>query len=332
MQEQLTQLVSLMLLTTMAGLILLALLAAITIRIALRPLRSIAAIASRVASQPLDQVEVEITERVPAAQAHPLTETGLVGASLNKLLDHVNVSLAARQKNEELMRRFVADASHELLTPLASIRGYSELSLKMLSHQDELSVSLASTVTSLERIPAQSLRMTRLVEDLLLLARLDDGTELVCSIIDLGQIGMESVSDACAAGQDHRWRVDVPNEPVSTIGDSGRIHQVIANLLSNALSHTPAGTDISLVARTEGKIAVLQVHDNGPGIHPLLREELVSRFARGDSSRTRQTGGSGLGLSIVKAIVEGHSGNIEVSSKPGDTRFTVRFPIVPDEG
>jgi two-component system OmpR family sensor kinase len=273
---------------------------------------------------------VSITERVPASESDPRTETGLVGASLNKLLDHVNTSLAARQKNEEKMRRFVADASHELRTPLASIRGYSELSLKALRQASADTggpSAIESTTSSLERIQAQSLRMTRLVEDLLLLARLDEGRELVYGTVDVTQLALESLSDARPTAADHHWVIDVPDEPVTIIGDAGRMHQVVGNLLANARTHTPAGTTITLKVSREGGDAVLRVHDDGPGIDPAVREELFARFARGDSSRARQTGGTGLGLAIAKAIVEGHGGEISVESEPGDTTFSVRIPF-----
>lgn len=322
-QSTLTQLLTVITLATLGGLILLALTTMVTIRYSLRPLRAVAGTATRVANQPLDRGEVEITERVPASEADPRTETGIVGASLNKLLDHVNDSLAARQRNEELMRKFVADASHELRTPLASIRGYSELSLRALRQ----GVDAGGTETALERIQAQSLRMTRLVEDLLLLARLDEGQELVHSTVDLTQLALEGVSDARPTGPDHVWHIDVPDEPVTMLGDAGRLHQVIANLLANARTHTPPGTEITLGVAKEGSEAVIRVHDDGPGIDPDVRDELFARFARGDSSRARQTGGTGLGLAIVKAIVEGHRGTISVESEPGDTTFTVRFPI-----
>ncbi|MFK4761351.1 sensor histidine kinase [Microbacterium sp. ZW T5_45] len=327
-QNQLTQLLTVIVLATIGGLILLALTTAITIRVSLRPLRAIAGTAMRVANQPLDRGEVEITERIPDAQADPRTETGLVGASLNKLLDHVNTSLSARQKNEERMRQFVADASHELRTPLASIRGYSELSLRALSQQQG-PAAIEGTTTSLERIQAQSLRMTRLVEDLLLLARLDEGRELVYGTIDLAQLALESVSDARPTAPEHGWDIEVPDEPVVIVGDAGRMHQVVTNLLANARTHTPAGTQITLSVAKEGSDAVLRVHDDGPGIDPAVRDELFARFARGDSSRARQTGGTGLGLAIAKAIVEGHHGRIEVASTPGDTTFTVRIPVNP---
>lgn len=331
-QNQLAQLLTVIALATVGGLILLALTTAITIRVSLRPLRAVAATATRVANQQLDRGEVTITERVPASEADPRTETGLVGASLNTLLDHVNTSLAARQKNEERMRRFVADASHELRTPLASIRGYSELSLRALrqpASDGKAPEAIESTTSSLERIQAQSLRMTRLVEDLLLLARLDEGRELIHGSVDLAQLALEGLSDARPTAVDHHWMIDVPDEPVVIIGDAGRLHQVVANLLANARTHTPAGTTITLRVAREGDDAVLRVHDDGPGIDPAVREELFARFARGDSSRARQTGGTGLGLAIVKAIVEGHGGAISVDSRPGDTTFTVRIPRSP---
>jgi two-component system OmpR family sensor kinase len=331
-QNQLTQLLTVIALATIGGLILLALTTAITIRVSLRPLRAVARTATRVANQQLDRGEVIITERVPASEADPRTETGLVGASLNKLLDHVNTSLAARQKNEEQMRRFVADASHELRTPLASIRGYSELSLRALRQNPagaDTPDAIESTTSSLERIQAQSLRMTRLVEDLLLLARLDEGRELVYGTVDLTQLALEGLSDARPTAADHHWVIDVPDEPVSIVGDAGRMHQVVANLLANARTHTPGGTTITLSVSQEGSEAVLRVHDDGPGIDPALREELFARFARGDSSRARQTGGTGLGLAIVKAIVDGHGGTITATSEPGDTTFLVRLPLTP---
>lgn len=321
-QSSIAQLFTVITLATLGGLILLALTTAITIRVSLRPLRAVAGTATRVANQPLDRGEVSITERVPASEADPRTETGMVGAALNTLLDHVNDSLASRQKNEERMRRFVADASHELRTPLASIRGYSELSLR----DRELP---ATAHTALERIQAQSLRMTTLVEDLLLLARLDEGQELVHGTVDLTQLALEGLTDARPTAPGHHWIIDVPEEPVVMLGDAGRLHQVVANLLANARTHTPEGTTITLSVAKEGDEAVIRVHDDGPGIDPQVRDELFARFARGDSSRARQTGGTGLGLAIAKAIVEGHNGTISVDSVPGDTTFTVTFPLTP---
>ena len=335
-EAQITTLFSVIAITTIGGLILLALSTAITIRLALRPLREVAATANRVANQPLDRGDVSITERVPAAEADPRTETGLVGAALNTLLDHVDASLAVRQRNEERMRQFVADASHELRTPLSSIRGYSELSLRALDRSAlEEDPATASAHTALERIQAQSLRMTSLVEDLLLLARLEEGRELTLSTVDLSRLAIEGVEDARPTAMDHEWSIDVPEEPVEIIGDTGRLQQVVANLLANARTHTPAGTHIAIEVAEEGSQAVLRVRDDGPGIDPAVRDELFSRFARGDRSRNRATGGSGLGLSITKAIVEGHGGTIAVQSEPGATLFTVRLPhtpALPDQG
>lgn len=321
-QSTMAQLLTVITLATLGGLILLALTTAITIRVSLRPLRAVAGTATRVANQPLDRGEVTISERVPDAEADPRTETGMVGAALNRLLDHVNDSLASRQKNEERMRRFVADASHELRTPLASIRGYSELSLRDRALPE-------TAQTALERIQAQSLRMTRLVEDLLLLARLDEGQELVHGTVDLTRLALEGLTDARPTAPAHHWIIDVPEEPVIMLGDAGRLHQVVANLLANARTHTPEGTTITLSVAKEGDEAVIRVHDDGPGIDPEVRDELFARFARGDTSRARQTGGTGLGLAIAKAIVEGHNGEIAVESAPGDTTFTVRFPLTP---
>lgn len=329
-EAQITTLFSMIALTTIGGLILLALSTAITIRVALRPLREVAATANRVANQPLDRGDVSITERVPAAEADPRTETGLVGAALNTLLDHVDASLAVRQRNEERMRQFVADASHELRTPLSSIRGYSELSLRALSSSKAAeNPATASAHTALERIQAQSLRMTSLVEDLLLLARLEEGRELSLSVVDLSRLAIEGVEDARPTAPEHVWAIDVPGEPVELMGDLGRLQQVVANLLANARTHTPAGTRITVEVAEEGDDAVLRVRDDGPGIDPGVRDELFSRFARGDRSRNRATGGSGLGLSITKAIVEGHGGTVSVQSEPGATEFTVRLPRVP---
>ena len=331
-QRTLGSLFTVIALATLGGLLLLALTTALTISMGLRPLRAVAATATRVAGQPLDRGEVSITERVPDYEADPRTEVGRVGAALNTLLDHVDSSLAARQRNEERMRRFVADASHELRTPLASIRGYSELSLKAIrqaeqADADQSARTLENTTSALERIQAQSLRMTRLVEDLLLLARLDEGRELVSREVDLAQLAVEALTDAQPTAPDHAWELDVPEEPVMLMGDAGRLHQVLANLLANARTHTPAGTTITLSLAVESGTAVLRVHDDGPGIDPQVRDELFARFARGDASRARQTGGTGLGLAIAKAIVEGHGGTIDVTSAPGDTTFTVRLPL-----
>ena len=312
-------------LLTLGGLLLLAAATAWTIRAGLAPLRSIAKTAERVSRLPLDQGEVSISERVPAREADPRTEVGRVGEALNTLLDHVDESLDARERNEARMRRFVADASHELRTPLASIRGYSELSLRALGQSHD-PLTLETTEASLDRIQAQSLRMTALVEDLLLLARLGEGQELVYGSVDLSRLAIEAVGDARPAGPEHSWVLDVGEEPVMIAGDAGRLHQVAANLLANARTHTPPGTTVTVSVQRDGSDAVLLVHDDGPGIDTAISAELFERFSRADRSRARQTGGTGLGLSIVRAIVEAHHGSITVTSEPGDTTFEVRLP------
>lgn len=325
----LTQMLTTIALLTLGGLLLLAAATAWTIRAGLAPLRSVADTAARVSKLPLDQGEVTISERVPPRESDPRTEVGRVGEALNTLLDHVDESLDARERNEARMRRFVADASHELRTPLASIRGYSELSLRALSQSHD-PLTLETTESSLDRIQAQSLRMTTLVEDLLLLARLDEGQELVYGTVDLSRLAIEAVGDARPAGPEHNWVIDIGEEPVTIAGDTGRLHQVAANLLANARTHTPAGTTVTVSVATDGTDAVLRVHDDGPGVDPAISAELFERFSRADRSRARQTGGTGLGLSIVRAIVEAHAGSITVESVPGDTTFEVRLPKRPE--
>ncbi|RKS93643.1 two-component system OmpR family sensor kinase [Microbacterium sp. AG790] len=325
-------------LVTTGGLLLLAAVIALVIRYSLRPLRAVAATATRVAGQPLDSGDVTISERVPASEADATDEIGRVGAALNTLLDHVDASLAARQRNEERMRSFVADASHELRTPLAAIRGYSELSLRSLrtvqaagdeATPAQVAISAEQSEQSLERIQSASLRMTALVEDLLLLARLDEGKELVYGAVDLTRVVVDSVADAQAAGPAHQWELDAAEEPVVVAGDAMRLHQVVANLLTNARVHTPAGTTVTAGVAVEGSDAVVRIADDGPGIDPAIVDALFERFSRGDTSRARQTGGTGLGLSIARAIMTAHHGTISVDSAPGRTVFEVRLPARP---
>jgi two-component system OmpR family sensor kinase len=177
--------------------------------------------------------------------------------------------------------------------------------------------------------------MSGLVDDLLLLARLDAGRELVAGTVDLTALVMDVVSDAHAAGAAHRWRVDLPGVAVLVPGDGSRLHQVLANLLANVRMHTPEGTTATTRLRTEDGWAVLEVTDDGPGIPGELLEEVFERFARGDSSRSRTSGSTGLGLAIVQAVVTGHGGTVTVSSDPGRTVFTVRLPhataVEPDD-
>ncbi|WP_219413916.1 sensor histidine kinase [Pseudonocardia nigra] len=289
---------------------------AVVVRRELRPLERVAATAARVSALALDRGEVSLADRVP--DVDPRTEVGQVGSPLNRMLDNVGSALEARHESETQLRQFVADASHELRTPLAAISGYTEL-----SRRAELP---AETQHSLARIASQTERMTTLVEDLLLLARLDAGRPLERGDVDLTRLVVDAVSDAHAAGPDHNWQLDVPDRPVTVPGDASRLAQVLANLLANARTHTPPGTTVEVTLRPEHGGVGLGVVDSGPGIAPDLLPHVFERFARGSASRSRATGSTGLGLAIVHAVVAAHGGTVDVTSRPGRTEFTVRLP------
>jgi two-component system OmpR family sensor kinase len=303
-------------LVAVGGLLIVGFGGATIVRLSLRPLRRVAATASRVAELPLARGEVDLSVRVP--DADPRTEVGQVGAAINRMLGHVGDALAIRHASETRVRQFVADASHELRTPLAAIRGYAELTRR---GRDEVPPDLAH---AMGRVESESARMTTLVDDLLLLARLDSGRPLDREPVELSALVVDTVNDAHAAGRDHRWLLDLPDRPVTVPGDAARLHQVLANLLANARTHTPAGTTVvtTLTTTTHG-CALVSVTDDGPGIPEPLQAEVFERFARGDSSRSRAAGSTGLGLSIVAAVVEAHGGRVSVRSRPGQTTFTV---------
>jgi two-component system OmpR family sensor kinase len=306
-------------LVTLAALAFAGLVGTQVVRVALRPLERVTATARRVAELPLARGQVALAERVP--DSDPKTEVGQVGAAFNRMLEHVESSLHSRQQSEEKVRQFVADASHELRTPLASIRGYSELT-RRAGHDlpDDIVYALA-------RIESESVRMTSLVEELLLLARLDAGQEAAHGTVDLVTLLIDAVSDARAASPEHVWRVETGDQPIVVDGDGRRLHQVVGNLLANARIHTPIGTTITASLVRESMDAVLTVADDGPGIPAELQPVLFERFARGDGSRSRDTGSTGLGLAIVAAIIDVHGGSVAVQSRPGDTRFVVRLPL-----
>jgi two-component system OmpR family sensor kinase len=238
------------------------------------------------------------------------TEVGQVGSALNAMLDHVEDSLDQRHRSEQQVRQFVADASHELRTPLATIAGYTELA----RHRPETSG------TALDKVETESARMTALVEDLLLLARLDSGRPLERRPVDLSRLLLEAVDDARVVDHDRSWRLSLPDEPITVTGDEARLHQVVSNLLTNARTHTPPGSTVTVTATPEG----FTVHDDGPGFAPDLAPHAFERFTRGDVARTR--GGAGLGLSLVQAIVAAHGGAVALSSSPGATTITVTLP------
>ncbi|MEW1584921.1 HAMP domain-containing sensor histidine kinase [Micromonospora vinacea] len=293
---------------------------ALIVRATLRPLNRVAATATRVTELPLDRGEVALAVRVPAADTDPRTEVGQVGAALNRMLGHVADALSARQASETRVRQFVADASHELRTPLAAIRGYAEVARR---GRDEVPADVAH---ALRRVESESTRMTSLVDDLLLLARLDTGRPLTVEPVDLTALVVDAVSDAHVAGPEHRWQLELPEVAIRVPGDAARLHQVVANLLTNARVHTPPGSTVTTTLAVDAASAVLTVADDGPGVPVELQPEMFERFARGDSSRSRAHGSTGLGLAIVAAVVEAHHGTVEVRSRPGRTMFTVRLP------
>ncbi|GIF71976.1 sensor histidine kinase [Asanoa siamensis] len=297
---------------------------ALIVRRELRPLERVAATATAVTALELDRGEVALPMRVP--EEDPDTEVGRVGAALNRMLTHVSDALAARQASETRVRQFVADASHELRTPLAAIRGYAELSRRNPGPVPD------DVAHAIRRVESESARMTSLVEDLLLLARLDAGRPLADGAVDLTALMVDAVGDAHVAGPDHHWRLDLPTEAIVVGGDGQRLHQVLANLLANARTHTPPGTTVVTGLATDGGVAVLTVIDNGPGIPAALQPEVFDRFARGDSSRSRAAGSTGLGLAIVAAVVGAHHGSVTLESEPGRTAFTVRLPLFTSGG
>jgi two-component system, OmpR family, sensor kinase len=341
------QLAGVVLAVSVIGLLAAAIIGAVIIRRTLRPLSRVAATATQVSELPLDRGEVALAVRVPDRDTNPNTEVGQVGAALNRMLGHVGGALQARQASEARVRRFVADASHELRTPLASIRGYAELTRRS---RLELPPDVAH---ALSRVESEAIRMTGLVEELLLLARLDEGRPSQRQSVDLSRLLVDAVSDAHAAGPDHRWRLDLPDRPVTVVGDDSQLRQIVVNLLANARVHTPAGSTVTVqltfteqAGPVRGERAdvggagsavgaqpevVLLVIDDGPGISADLLPEVFERFARGDGSRSRGTGtgSTGLGLSIVAAVVAAHGGRVEVTSEPGRTSFAVHLPLAP---
>ena len=307
------------------------------VRFSLRPLRRVALTASQVTALPLESGEVSLPAGVP--DTDPATETGQVGIAFNRMLGHVETALRRRAASESRLRRFAADASHELRTPLAAIRGYAELALRHPGDSPE-------TVThALDRVLSESTRMSVLVDDLLLLARLDAGRPLSSEPVDMTRLAIDATSDAQVARPGHRWVLELPDDPELVLGDEHRLRQVLGNLLSNAGRHTPDGTTVTV--RVSGALPagepgsgtesvshgtlppaprlVISVTDDGPGIPAALLPDLFERFTRADSSRTHATDASstGLGLAIVDAVVTAHHGAVLVTSRPGMTRFTI---------
>jgi two-component system sensor histidine kinase TrcS len=293
---------------------------------ALRPLRRVAATAGEVAGTPLIGDDHRITVRVQPEDTDPDNEVGIVGHTLNRLLDNVDSALAHRAESDRRMRQFLTDASHELRTPLSSIQGYSEL-----TRQDSAALP-PTTEYALARIESEARRMTSLVDELLLLSRLGEGQDLRTEDVDLGDLVLNAVNDAAVAAPTHRWIKDLPDDPVWVRGDPDRLHQLVSNLLTNGWVHTPPGVTVTTgIARhrsASGALyAELTVTDDGPDIDANLLPHLFERFVRATNSRSDGSG-NGLGLAIVDSIVKAHQGSVTAESARGKTTFRVRLAIV----
>ncbi|MDQ1438505.1 MAG: two-component system, OmpR family, sensor kinase [Acidimicrobiaceae bacterium] len=284
------------------------------LRLGVHPLEDMATTADAIAAG-------DMSRRVQ----HPseVTEAGRLGVAINSMLERIEEAFRAREASEERVRRFAADASHELRTPLTSIQGYTELwRAGALSSKPKLA-------DAMRRMEQESHRMAALVEDLLVLARLDQGRPLDRGPVRLDLIAHDGVRDALAVEPDRP--ISITAQPVVVQGDDGRLRQIVANLLSNARVHTPAGTPVrvSVTSTNEGasRTARLEVADDGPGLAPEAAAKVFERFYRADQSRARAAGGSGLGLSIVAAAAEAHGGRATVHSGPGQgTRFVIDLP------
>jgi two-component system OmpR family sensor kinase len=280
----------------------------------------------KLSMKPLKKIE-ETAEQIAAGDLsarlenfEPDTEVGRLSTSLNTMLSRIEESFAARAQSEDKLRRFVADASHELRTPLTSIRGFAELHRQGAVPEGEKTKELIS------RIEKESMRMGYLVEDLLLLARMDQSRELVLVDLDLSSLVTEAVTSAQAAGPDHPITSEIAHN-IHTQGDADKVYQVVTNLLANARAHTPVGTAIHVSTYATKDGSYVSVADNGPGLSAEDQLHVFERFYRVDSSRQRSSDdGSGLGLSIVDEVMKAHGGAVSVASEPGKgATFTLHF-------
>ena len=303
----------LFLLISLIILVLIAFLSRFIIRISLRPLSEVEGTAAAIAAG-------DLSARLP--DNNPKTEVGKLTRSLNTMLSRIEESFAVRVASESKLRQFVADASHELRTPLTAIRGFAEL------HRQGAVEGMEKTKELIGRIEKESIRMGSLVEDLLLLARMDEARPVSMEPVDLTHVLEECIASARAAGPDHPITADIEPD-IFVLGDNKRIHQAIANLLANARTHTPLGTKITVRAKSGKDDTRVSVSDEGPGLSPADQKKIFERFFRADPSRQRSSGeGSGLGLSIVDAIMKLHGGSVSVESELGrGATFTLTFPI-----
>jgi two-component system OmpR family sensor kinase len=281
------------------------------LRLGVRPIKRMTRTAGDIAAGDLSQ-------RVP--EGRPGTEAAELGDALNSMMTTIEGAFTEKEASEARLRRFVADASHELRTPVTTIRGYAEL-----YRHGGLSDS-ADLDQAMRRTEQESVRMASLVDDLLLLARLDEGRPLQRNPVDLGVLGIDAAADARAVAPDRIVTADV-TEGVTVDGDEDRLRQVLGNLVGNALVHTPDGTAVSVRVRNGGGRAVVEVHDDGPGMSEDVATRAFERFSRADASRSRNGGGAGLGLAIVQAIVVAHGGDVRLASRPGaGTTVRVELP------
>ncbi|MFN8591192.1 MAG: HAMP domain-containing sensor histidine kinase [Thermomicrobiales bacterium] len=285
------------------------------IRLGLRPVDRMVATAAAIAAG-------DLSRRVPDAQ--PGTELGRLGIALNAMLTQIEAGIREREAGEARLRRFVADAAHELRTPLTSLRGYAEL------YRQGALPSPDAVAHAMSRIESEGGRMARLVDDLLLLARTDQGRPLEREPVDLSRLAREAADDFSAANPERTLTRELADSAV-VIGDPVRLRQAIDNLLANVRTHTPVGTPARVQVTRNGQWAEVTVADAGPGIAPTDQERIFERFWRGDPARRRASGsGAGLGLSIVDALVKAHGGAVAVQSEPGDgAAFTIRLPLAP---
>jgi two-component system OmpR family sensor kinase len=298
-------------LVTASVLAALALLGLLVVRASLRPLEAIGNTAARIAAG-------DLTQRVERADER--TEVGRLGLALNAMLHQIEAAFKEREASERRLRRFVADASHELRTPLAAVRAYSELFARGAA---EHPADLARSMTGITR---ESERMSRLVEDLLLLARLDEGRPLEQNPVELADIVSEAVETANLVEPGRR--IDVELDSAVVLGDRDRLRQVVDNLLANVRAHTPPGTPAQVtLSRSNGSAAVV-VADSGPGLSEEQAAHVFERFYRTDASRARASGGVGLGLSIVSAVTKAHGGSVSAASRPGEgATFRIELPL-----
>jgi two-component system OmpR family sensor kinase len=283
------------------------------IRLGLRPIDQLARTADEIAAG-------DLSRRLDPAPTG--TEAGDLTEAFNGMIHQIEQAFAERQASEDRLRRFVADASHELRTPLTSIRGYTDLM------RSGAIAEPAACEDALRRISGESARMAELVDDLLVLARLDQGRPLEREPVDLVGVVSDAVLDARAVAPEQPITLVTPSLPVIVSGDEGRLRQVVANLLTNARVHTPTGTPVAVRVAVQSMSAEVVVADEGTGIAPQVAERVFERFYRAEGSRSRDHGGSGLGLSIVSAVAVAHGGHAEVESVVGaGTRFTVQLPL-----